>query len=72
MPKKEPRGTDFAKVCAYCEKATILADHDTVLCSRYGVVPAGGVCRKFLYDPLKRVPAPPLIPPEVSEVDLTL
>ena len=30
-----------------------------MICQKYGVVPAGHHCRKFRYDPLKRVPSRP-------------
>lgn len=44
--------------CAYCARGSAL-EKDTVLCPRKGVVPAGGSCRAFRYDPLKRVPPAP-------------
>lgn len=60
---------DIDKVCAYCEHAQPLADGDAVLCRHRGVVDCGAHCRKFRYDPLKRVPAPPQT---VEKVDLSL
>lgn len=53
--KKEKN--DIEKVCAYCEHASPLKDKDYMLCSVRGVVSASFSCRKFLYDPLKRIPA---------------
>lgn len=45
--------------CAYCVRGSAL-EKDTVLCPKKGVVSAGGSCRAFQYDPLKRLPpAPP-------------
>lgn len=44
--------------CAYCAKGSAL-EKDTVLCPKKGVVSAGGSCRAFKYDPLKRVPPAP-------------
>ena len=44
------------KFCKYCENAETLTDPDKMLCSRHGVVEASHICRKFRYDPLKRVP----------------
>lgn len=49
---------DLDRACAYCENASLLQDKDFVLCSRHGVVSAGHACRRFSYDPLKRVPMP--------------
>lgn len=45
------------KFCKYCEHAETLTDPDKMLCSRHGVVEASHICRRFRYDPLKRVPA---------------
>ena len=41
--------------CEYCLYATKL-DEDTVLCAKRGVRAADDPCRKFKYDPCKRVP----------------
>lgn len=49
--KIEPR-------CAYCERSAAL-DEEQVICLKRGVVSAGGSCRAFRYDPLKRVPPKP-------------
>ena len=47
--------------CAYCQRGTQL-DEEKVLCARKGVVSPGSSCRAFRYDPLKRVPPPPVVP----------
>ncbi len=44
--------------CTYCEYGTKL-DEEQVLCMKKGIVPAGKKCRKFSYDPCKRVPVKP-------------
>jgi len=44
--------------CSYCAYGTKI-DGDQVLCIKKGVVPLEGKCRKFSYDPCKRVPARP-------------
>ena len=44
------------KYCKYCEKASVLSDADTMLCTKHGVVDAAHCCRAFKYDPLKRAP----------------
>ena len=41
--------------CAYCANSTAM-DEDQFLCIKKGVVVDTGKCRKFKYDPLKRVP----------------
>ena len=44
------------KSCEYCTYGTKL-DDEQVLCIKKGVVAADGACRKFDYDPCKRIPA---------------
>lgn len=41
--------------CSYCLFSTPL-DDDTILCSKKGVKSACDKCRKFRYDPCKRIP----------------
>ena len=47
--KKMPRS------CDYCANGTMISN-DQVLCSKHGVVSIYYKCRKFIYDPCKRVP----------------
>jgi hydrogenase maturation factor HypE len=44
------------RCCAYCQYAGKI-DEQSMVCQRSGIVPAGHACRRFRYDPLKRVPA---------------
>ncbi|MBO5952716.1 MAG: hypothetical protein J6Q53_01100 [Oscillospiraceae bacterium] len=48
--------------CSYCAYGTKI-DDEQVLCTKKGVVPVCGKCRKFSYDPCKRVP------PKVKALD---
>ena len=48
--KKMPRS------CSYCTYGAKI-DDASVLCSKQGMVPADKSCRKFEYDPCKRIPA---------------
>ena len=50
--KKMPRS------CLYCAHSTKFSQ-DQMLCTRHGVVSMTYECRKFVYDPLKRIPARP-------------
>lgn len=50
--KKMPRS------CTYCARATQI-DEDRLLCIRRGVVMETDECRKFKYDPCKRIPIKP-------------
>lgn len=45
------------KSCAYCAYGTKL-DDDQILCVKKGVVKSGK-CRKFSYEPTKRIPLKP-------------
>jgi len=46
------------KSCAYCTFGVKL-DDEQILCSKRGAMPMEGKCRKFEYDPCKRVPPRP-------------
>ena len=41
--------------CSYCSFGTKI-DDSTILCMKRGVVSVDNRCRKFTYDPCKRVP----------------
>ena len=43
------------RYCSYCEYAGKI-DEDTMICTHCGVVPSEHHCRRFRYDPLKRIP----------------
>lgn len=45
----------IARSCNYCSYGTKF-DNEQVLCIKRGVVSADTSCRKFAYDPCKRVP----------------
>lgn len=46
------------KSCGYCRYGTTLED-GLALCIKRGVVSTTHKCRKFAYDPIKRVPVKP-------------
>ena len=50
---------DMEARCAYCKRGVAL-DEETVMCPKRGVMSAGDSCRRFRYDPLKRVPPKPM------------
>ena len=43
------------RYCTYCQFAGRI-DDETMVCPYYGIVPCEHHCRRFRYDPLKRVP----------------
>ena len=47
--------------CSYCVYGTQI-DGEQVLCTKKGVVSVDGKCRKFCYDPCKRIPPRPKAP----------
>ena len=47
--------------CSYCGLGAELED-GKILCAKRGMVSADGKCRKFRYDPTKRIPAKPKAP----------
>ena len=47
---------DIEKSCSYCVHAAKTIDSSCVICSKKGMVACDGYCRRFKYDPLKRVP----------------
>ena len=61
------------KSCAYCVYGTKL-DEEQILCVKKGVMSVEGKCRKFRYDPCKRIPPRPKLPDfsRYSEDDFSL
>lgn len=58
--------------CRFCEKASLLDDGNQILCKYRGIVSGDGKCRKFSYDPLKRIPHSPLRPSKLRKEDFEL
>ncbi len=58
------------RICAFCEKAAPLFDEDTSLCEINGIVPKGYTCKKFSYDPLKRIPPKAQEMPTLEFIDI--
>ena len=42
--------------CEYCEHGRETSEYNMILCSKKGVVSPYFRCRKFRYDPLRRIP----------------
>lgn len=45
----------ITRSCVYCSYSTLLSD-GSVLCAKKGVLPEPKSCRKFNYDPFRRIP----------------
>ena len=58
----------ITRSCSYCVYGAKLSE-DQVLCTKKGIVPLDTACRKFRYDPCKRVPPRPKAPDFVKYDD---
>ena len=58
--------------CGYCRFGKAAPDGKTVLCQKRGVTHPGMYCKKFLYDPLRRVPMPSPVLPDYSPEDFAI
>lgn len=45
-----------APMCSYCVFGRPAPNGDSVLCEKRGIMTKDSSCRKFKYDPLKRIP----------------
>lgn len=65
-------GNKITPACKYCENARESAMRDGMaLCRLKGVVPPDYSCRRYVYDPIKRMPAS-LVKPVYDESDFEL
>ena len=64
------KSDDTARICEYCRFSAVVQTTEDMLCEHHGVVHKEYYCRKFVYDPLKRVPKRPpeiVVPEELGE-----
>ena len=47
---------DVEKLCLYCAHSSSELNNQTVLCIKYGAVNKSHICKKYKYNPLKRLP----------------
>lgn len=59
---------EYERLCVYCEHAAPTYEPDRMMCDKNGIVSVSYRCRKFVYDPLKRIPRPKRSLPEVDVV----
>lgn len=64
-------GNNIAPACKYCAEAMQQVG-DNVLCMKRGIVPPEHFCRKFIYDPIKRIPAKPMPLETYTEEDFSI
>ncbi len=65
-------GKTIAPACEYCEHGRLATDQVMILCPKKGLVAPTYACRKYLYDPLRRVPRQQPKLPEFSSEDFSL
>lgn len=66
--KRSLFSTTIPPACEYCQHGRPATDPKMILCQKKGVVSPYYKCRRFLYDPLKRVPRPrPRLPRFTAE-----
>lgn len=58
MAKEKYFGGKIEESCSYCFYGAISKTGQSVMCEKVGVVPLDNKpCKKWLYDPFKRIPA---------------
>ena len=60
--------------CTYCKTGMPIPYSEEIACVRHGIMSPDDSCRRFIYDPIKRVPevAAPYSPGEFTEDDFSL
>lgn len=72
MKQKFIDSKKYPKKCSSCIFARVPDDKSVVLCEKKGIVEPDGHCRKYEYDPLKRVPLKSIIDTDYSAEDFSL
>lgn len=62
----------FEAKCEYCAFARVPDDRSMVLCTKKGLVDFSDSCRRFKYDPLKRIPVKISLNTDFTEDDFKL
>ena len=66
-------GRNIEPACKYCAFAMqVVSSGKEVLCEKRGVVAAGYHCRRYEYDPLRRVPKRPMPLAEFTAEDFSI
>ncbi|MBR5559033.1 MAG: hypothetical protein IKU72_02155 [Oscillospiraceae bacterium] len=72
MPKNELFGKHIDPACCYCEHSLPEEAQTTLNCRFKGKVEPSGSCRRFSYDPLRRVPTRQVVLPSYSDEEFKL
>ena len=65
-------GNHIQSRCEVCQHGRRSADGQVVLCERKGVMQPYQHCRKFVYDPLRRIPDRQPMPEAFTKEDFSL
>ncbi|MEE1280127.1 MAG: hypothetical protein UHH95_04775 [Oscillospiraceae bacterium] len=65
-------GKKVEPACLYCRHGRANGEGDRVFCSKKGIVSAVNSCRRFDYDPLKRVPKKAVLSTDLTEKDFEI
>lgn len=65
-------GKNIEPCCKLCSAGRLSPDGKTVLCPRRGVMTPNDRCRRFTYDPLRRIPQKEAPLPQFSAEDFLL
>ena len=55
LKKRAPKD-EVEPNCAYCIFAVEVVGEECILCPKKGIMQIGDACKKFVYDPLKKIP----------------
>ena len=72
MKQKFIDSKKYPKKCSSCAHARVPEDKSMVLCEKKGIVDPDSCCRKYEYDPLKRIPLKSVISTDFTAEDFSL
>ena len=65
-------GNKIEPACCYCRHGRRNGESEKVFCQKKGIVDSYGSCRKYRYDPLKRIPKKAKIDLDFSAKDFEI
>lgn len=58
--------------CSYCKFGKLSSDSNKILCNKKGIVELSDSCKKFKYEPLKRIPTKQKLLPKYKKSDFEI
>ncbi|MDD2417713.1 MAG: hypothetical protein PHR24_05840 [Oscillospiraceae bacterium] len=65
-------GNNVQATCEYCMYGRRSSDGKAILCPKRGVMPLYHHCRKYIYDPLRRIPSVQPVLEKLSKEDFDI